>query len=87
MNLILFKYRYETINCNLKHKPEFLLERNPKGLVPVLEMNGHVVCESAVICDLLDELYPEQRPLYPTDPFSKAKDKMTIDFFNSTVSM
>ncbi|XP_072031760.1 pyrimidodiazepine synthase-like [Amphiura filiformis] len=78
--------QYETINCNLKNKPEFLLERNPKGLVPVLEYKGHVVIESLIVCDLLDELYP-QRPLYPTNPFSKAKDKVTIHFFDSFTNL
>ncbi|XP_038050396.1 pyrimidodiazepine synthase-like [Patiria miniata] len=75
---------YEEINCNLKNKPEFLLERHPDGKVPVFEHNGRVVIESNIICDLVDELYPDP-PLYPKDPIEKAKDKMVMDTYSSKV--
>ncbi|XP_022092206.1 pyrimidodiazepine synthase-like [Acanthaster planci] len=75
---------YEEINCNLKKKPEFLLERHPDGKVPVFEHNGKVLIESSIICDYLDEIYPDP-PLYPKDPFQKAKDKVVMETYASKV--
>ncbi|XP_038070040.1 glutathione S-transferase omega-1-like [Patiria miniata] len=75
---------YEVINCNLKKKPEFLFEREPEGKVPIFEHNGKVISESNIICDFLDEVYPDP-PLYPKDPYDKAKDKMFMEAFSSKV--
>lgn len=48
---------YETININLKEKPEWFLERNPKGAVPVLEKDGKIIYESVIVCEYLDDIY------------------------------
>jgi glutathione S-transferase len=54
------------------------LERNPSGKVPVLEKDGKVLYESAVVCDFLDEVFP-QKPLQPKDPYQKAKDRLLFE--------
>ncbi|XP_070566435.1 glutathione S-transferase omega-1-like [Ptychodera flava] len=77
--------KFELVNCNLMKKPEWLLARNPKGLVPVLEHDGIVVFESLVVNDYLDEVFPGQRSLNPKDPLQRAKDGMVMDFFNSYI--
>ncbi|XP_783642.2 glutathione S-transferase omega-1 [Strongylocentrotus purpuratus] len=77
---------YELVNCNLNHKPEFLLERNPAGTVPVLEFQGNIVTESLVICDLLEDLFPD-KPLKAKDPFQKAKNRLAVGKFDSIVSL
>ena len=46
--------------------PEYL-KLNPKGVVPTLVHDGHVIRESALICDYIDDLRQEN-PLKPTDP-------------------
>ncbi|XP_025086039.1 glutathione S-transferase omega-1-like isoform X2 [Pomacea canaliculata] len=79
------RVHYETVNINLKNKPEWFLERNPKGLVPTLEDDGKVVYESLIVCDYLDDIYPHPR-LTPADPFQKALDAMFLDYFNNMVS-
>ncbi|XP_038070038.1 pyrimidodiazepine synthase-like [Patiria miniata] len=75
---------YDEINCNLGTKPEFLVERNPSGKVPVLEINGKVITESRVISELIEELYPDP-PLYPKDPFDKAQDRVIVEMYTSKV--
>ncbi|MGN6818524.1 MAG: maleylacetoacetate isomerase [Sphingomonas sp.] len=45
---------------------------NPQGLVPTLEIDGHVIGQSLAIIDYLDARFPEPR-LVPTDPFARAK--------------
>ncbi|XP_066997064.1 pyrimidodiazepine synthase [Anabrus simplex] len=80
------KIPYDVVNINLTEKPEWLVEKSPLGKVPVIELEDHgTLYESLVICDFLDEKYPE-RPLHYKDPFKKAKDKIAIEFFNKVIS-
>ncbi|XP_056147771.1 glutathione S-transferase omega-1-like [Lampris incognitus] len=73
---------YDTININLKEKPEWFLEKNPLGLVPTLETpSGQVVYESPITCEYLDEVYSEKK-LLPSDPFEKAQQKMMLEKFS-----
>ena len=51
--------------------PEYL-KLNPKGQVPTLVHDGHVVRESSIICDYLDDLQPAT-PLKPVDLIERAR--------------
>lgn len=53
-----------------QHAPAFRA-LNPQGLVPALEVDGHVLTQSPAILEWLDEAHPEPR-LLPTDPFARA---------------
>ena len=53
------------------HTPAYL-QLNPKGVVPTLIDQGRVIVESTVICEYLDDAYPEI-PLRPSDPFERAQ--------------
>ena len=54
-----------------QQRPEYL-RLNPNGYVPTLVHDGRAVIESAVICEYLDEVFPEV-PLRPSDPIEKAR--------------
>ncbi|XP_006630819.1 glutathione S-transferase omega-1 [Lepisosteus oculatus] len=74
--------KHDTININLKDKPDWFLEKNPFGLVPVLETPaGQVIYESPITCEYLDEVYPG-RKLIPSDPYEKAQQKMLLEHFS-----
>lgn len=45
---------------------------NPQGLVPALEVDGHVLTQSLAILEWLDETIPEPAFL-PKDPFARAE--------------
>lgn len=63
-------------------KPDWLYDKSPLGKIPALELdNGDVLYESLIICDYLDEKYP-QNPLHSTDPLQKAKDRLLIEQFS-----
>lgn len=74
---------FEVIDIHLKKKPEwFLSEINPYGLVPVIEHNGHIIRESAVTFDYIDEVFGD-KSLWPTDPYKKARAKLVLNDFGS----
>lgn len=50
--------------------PEYL-KLNPKGYVPTLIHNGKAIGESSLICEYLDDAFPD-RPLRPSDPHARA---------------
>jgi glutathione S-transferase len=51
--------------------PEFL-RINPKAMVPVLVHDGKIIIESTVICEYVEEVFPD-RPVYPEDPHARAQ--------------
>lgn len=71
------KVSYETLSVHLinhggeQHLPRYL-EKNPQGLVPTLEENGHVLTQSLAIMEYLDEIITEP-PLLPKTPLGRAK--------------
>jgi glutathione S-transferase len=62
--------------CRPSQKDDFLA-RTPMGKVPFLEVDGEHLVESQVICDYLEDAYPE-RPLYPRDPLARARVRELI---------
>jgi RNA polymerase-associated protein len=68
---------YETVPIDLSDRPAWLYEKNPLGKVPVIEEDGFVLAESAVIMDYLEERYPEPA-LLPADPAARALARLRI---------
>ncbi|XP_032668047.1 pyrimidodiazepine synthase-like [Odontomachus brunneus] len=70
---------YEIVNINLKNKPEWYLEINPKGTVPsYIDSSGETLTDSLLIANFLDEKYPEPA-LYNEE--TKARDLELQDHF------
>lgn len=51
------------------------LKLNPKGVVPTLVHDGRAIIESTLICEYLDEVFP-QPPLVPADPWQRARMRL-----------
>lgn len=65
---------YERHEVNLLKREQVSPENlavNPQGLVPTLEIDGHVLGQSLAIIDYLDARFPEPR-LIPDDPLARA---------------
>ncbi|KYN01309.1 PREDICTED: glutathione S-transferase omega-1-like [Cyphomyrmex costatus] len=76
---------YDIININLQNKPQWFLQINPVGKVPVyIDSDGAIVTESVTVANYLDEKYPEP-PLYNDE--TKSRDLELIDHFSKFVSM
>jgi len=72
---------YETVEIDLSDRPSWLFEMNPAGKVPVLEEDGWILSESAVIAEYLNERYPEP-PLWPEDPGERAAGRLLVFRFD-----
>jgi glutathione S-transferase len=59
-------------------KPEYL-KLNPNGVVPTLKHDDTVVIDSSVICEYLDEVFPEV-PLSPADAAGRSKMRAWMRF-------
>lgn len=59
-------------------KPEYL-KLNPNGVVPTLVDDGSVITDSSVICEYLDEKYPQVR-LSPEDLVERARMRAWMRF-------
>jgi len=55
-------------------RPDYL-RLNPNGVVPTLIHDGRVIIESTVICEYLDDAYPEPA-LKPRDSYSRARMRL-----------
>lgn len=58
---------------NIK-SPEYL-KLNPIGKMPTLEVDGKGIGESTVICDYLEDMYPQNSGL-PADPYDRARSRL-----------
>jgi len=76
-------YQYKEINPYIKDK--HFLEINPKGLVPAMEYKGRAFHESVVLCEFLEDVYPDTPRLLPADPSDRAHARMWIDFITKSV--
>ena len=54
--------------------PDYL-KLNPMAVVPTLVHDGEVLVESTVICEYLDDAFPE-RPLKPSSPLDRARMRL-----------
>ncbi len=66
-----------------KPRPAWFLEANPLGKVPVILHAGKVLNESSVICEYLEEVYPDP-PTFPRDPYGRALARIMTDHCNQS---
>ncbi|HUJ47334.1 MAG TPA: glutathione S-transferase family protein [Rhizomicrobium sp.] len=65
-----------------QHDPEFV-KINPRGQVPALIIeDGRVITESTVICEYVDDRFPDQVPLRPKDLYWRAQMRIWTKFID-----
>jgi len=78
---------HEAKHLNLREgdqkRPEYLA-LNPNGYVPTLVHDGFVVCESTVICEYLDDAFPDP-PLKPADAKGRARMRGFTKFIDAAI--
>ncbi|URE36894.1 glutathione s-transferase [Musa troglodytarum] len=75
-----YEYREENV---VGHKSPLLLESNPVyKKVPVFIHDGKPLCESLIIVQYIDEVWPHRAPLLPADPYARAQARFWADFID-----
>jgi glutathione S-transferase len=69
---------FELAFINPDQPPEWFAKLSPTGKVPVLDIAGTAVFESAVIAEYLDETNPPS--IHPTDPLLKATNRAWVEY-------
>jgi glutathione S-transferase len=69
---------WESVKVDLfkaeQYDPNYL-KLNPKGIVPTLVHDGKAIIESTLICEYLDDTFP-QPPLIPSDPWLRTRMRL-----------
>ena len=63
--------KYIDLFNNEQYQPEYL-KLNPKGVVPTLIHDGHAIIESTLICEYLDQTFPEPS-LVPASAYARSQ--------------
>jgi glutathione S-transferase len=71
---------FEIEYIDLENPPQWFTDISPLGKVPLLKVGDHVLFESSVIIEYIDEVYGES--LQPSDPLLKAQNRSWIEFSN-----
>ena len=66
--------RYLDILKGDQFDPDYM-KLNPKAVVPTLQDDGAIIVESSVICEYLDDAFPDPS-LKPADPASRARMRL-----------
>ncbi len=69
---------YDITYIELSDPPQWFTDISPLGKVPLLKVDDHVLFESAVINEYIDETTGE--PLMPADPIARAHNRAWIEF-------
>ncbi len=59
-----------------EHHEGWFKKINPRGQVPALDHDGKIITESTVICEYLEDVFPDVKPLRPKDPYLIAQMRM-----------
>jgi len=60
---------------------------NPNGVVPAFVHDGRPIIESTVMCEYIDEVWPGDPKLTPTDPVARADMRAWLRFIDEVPSM
>lgn len=67
-----------------EHLQPHYLRLNPNGVVPTLVHEGRTLLESSVICQYLDEQFPEPA-LLPADAYGRAQARAWLKYFDDVL--
>lgn len=80
---------FERVDIDLANKPDWFLKLSPTGRLPLLEVTDsdgsvHVLFESAVIAEYLDEI--GGRRLLPALPLQRARQRAWVEFASTVLA-
>jgi len=75
---------YRRVDVDLSNKPGWFVAISPLGKTPLLQVDGGVIFESAVILEYLEETIAP--PLHPATPLQRADHRGWIEFASSVLN-
>jgi len=75
---------FERSDIDLARKPDWFVALSPLGKVPLLEVDGHVLFESAAILEYLEDTL--HRKLHPADALLRAEHRGWMEFGSATLN-
>ena len=85
--LLIKGIRFESVTHDLltrEHEAPEYRALSPLTYVPTLVVDGRVLGESVAILDLVESLFPEP-PLFPSDPWARARVRQVMELINSGI--
>lgn len=74
---------FELVEIDItKPRPDWFLQLNPAGKVPVIVHQGRAINESSVINEYLEDVFPTPS-VFPAAPYLKAQSRILIEYCNS----
>lgn len=76
-------YKWVEVNPYVYNKQDSLMKINPRGFVPTLEHDGKALYKSSVICEFIEDAYPDHQKLLPVDAYDRAYSRLWSDFVST----
>ncbi|KAI0527110.1 hypothetical protein KFK09_002708 [Dendrobium nobile] len=77
---------YEYNEEDLSKKSDLLLKSNPvHKKIPVIIHDGKSICESLIIVEYIDEVFPGKTNILPSDPYARSHARFWADFVDKKV--
>lgn len=77
--------QYERTYIDLAAKPAWFAQLSPLGKVPVLRVGGEALFETAVICEYIEDVAPEN-PMWSSGPLDRARERAWAEFASAVIA-
>ena len=78
--------KYENRQENISNKSQLLLQMNPvHKKIPVLFHNSRHICDSLIAVEYIDEVWNDQSPLLPSDPYQRSQARFWSNYVDTKV--
>ncbi|KAI9692089.1 MAG: hypothetical protein M1820_009524 [Bogoriella megaspora] len=78
-------HKYSPLEEKAPNESFYKTEEGLKEAIPALQVGDKPIHESTIVCEYLEEAFPDNLPLLPRDPLERAQARVWIDYINNVV--